>query len=390
MRIDTAFYVHWPYCEAKCPYCDFNSHFTRNLQENEEYYLKAILAEIEYYAQTYGKRYLTSIYFGGGTPSLMNENTISQILEQIAKFYILADNIEITIEVNPASYMEVKFKCYREIGINRVSIGVQSFNAKALKNLGRVHSVAEAKQALYCAAELFDNYSFDLIYARCDQSIDEWKQELYYALSFDAPHMSLYELTIEPGTKFETLVKNGKMNVVLSEEGAKFYEVTQKIMNKALKPAYEVSNHAKKGFASKHNNSYWNYKEYIGVGPGAHSRICLLGTPIIIAQYNEKQPNLWQKRIIENGNAVKQKYMLDSKTQAQELILNSMRIKEGLDVSRFELLWGRSLCDKAIDDLISKKLLEPTNKTGYNAKHLRPTQKGLLFVDYIIRTLTKM
>ena len=390
MRIDTAFYVHWPYCEAKCPYCDFNSHFTRNLQENEEYYLKAILAEIEYYAQTYSKRYLTSIYFGGGTPSLMNENTISQILEQIAKFYILADNIEITIEVNPASYMEVKFKCYREIGINRVSIGVQSFNAKALKNLGRVHSVAEAKQSLYCAAELFDNYSFDLIYARCDQSIDEWKQELYYALSFDAPHMSLYELTIEPGTKFETLVKNGKMNVVLSEEGAKFYEVTQKIMNKALKPAYEVSNHAKKGFASKHNNSYWNYKEYIGVGPGAHSRICLLGTPIIIAQYNEKQPNLWQKRIIENGNAVKQKYMLDSKTQAQELILNSMRIKEGLDVSRFELLWGRSLCDKAIDDLISKKLLEPTNKTGYNAKHLRPTQKGLLFVDYIIRTLTKM
>lgn len=390
MRIDTAFYVHWPYCEAKCPYCDFNSHFTRNLQENEKYYLKAILAEIEYYAQTYGKRYLTSIYFGGGTPSLMNENTISQILEQIAKFYILADNIEITIEVNPASYMEVKFKCYREIGINRISIGVQSFNAKALKNLGRVHSVAEAKQALYCAAELFDNYSFDLIYARCDQSIDEWKQELYYALSFDAPHMSLYELTIEPGTKFETLVKNGKMNVVLSEEGAKFYEVTQKIMNKALKPAYEVSNHAKKGFASKHNNSYWNYKEYIGVGPGAHSRICLLGTPIIIAQYNEKQPNLWQKRIIENGNAVKQKYMLDSKTQAQELILNSMRIKEGLDVSRFELLWGRSLCDKAIDDLISKKLLEPTNKTGYNAKHLRPTQKGLLFVDYIIRTLTKM
>ncbi len=390
MSIDTAFYVHWPYCEAKCPYCDFNSHLTRNLHEHEEFYAKAILAEIEYYAHTYGKRYLTSIYFGGGTPSLMSENTLLRILEQIAKFYILADDIEITIEVNPASYMYDKFKCYRKIGINRVSIGVQSFNAEALKDLGRVHNVAEAEQALYCAGDLFDNYSFDLIYARYGQSIEEWEEELYYGLSFDAPHMSLYELTIEPGTKFETLVKNGKMKVISSEEGAKFYDLTQKIMNKALKPAYEVSNHAAEGFSSKHNNSYWKYKEYIGVGPGAHSRIWLLGTPIIMAQYNEKQPNLWQKRIIEFGSAIKQKYMLDSQAQAEELILNSMRIKEGLNVSRFELLWGRSLCNKAINDLISKKLLEPMRKTGYNAKYLRPTQKGLLFVDYIIRTLTKL
>lgn len=386
----TAFYVHWPYCEAKCPYCDFNSHLSKNLLENEENYLKALLKEIENYANIYGKRSFSSIYFGGGTPSLMSENSLAQILNQIAKYYSFNENIEITIEVNPASYMRRKFVAYRTIGINRVSIGVQSFNSQALQTLGRVHSVDEAVEALLSAQEIFNNYSFDLIYARTDQTIRQWEEELCYALSFDAPHMSLYELTIEPGTKFATLVNNGKMQVVSNEIGAEFYKVTQNIMRRASRPAYEVSNHAKVNYESIHNQTYWQYQEYIGVGPGAHSRIWLNGTSVILAQANIKQPNLWQKRIFETGIAIEQNYKLDAIEQAEELILNSMRTRKGLDVTRFELLYGNALNIKVIENLIAEKLLEPIAKTGYKAKQLCPTEKGLLFVDYIIRQLTNL
>lgn len=380
----SAFYVHWPYCEIKCPYCDFNSHFTRNLLGKEQEYLKAILTEIEFYARFYGKCYLTSIYFGGGTPSLMSEKTIAEILNQIAKLYDLAPNIEITIEVNPNSYIRSKFKSYKIIGINRVSIGVQSFDNTALKMLGRAHNVVQAEQALSCAAELFANYSFDLIYARAEQNIKQWERELKHALSFNAPHMSLYELTIEPGTKFATLVNNGKLKVLDVTKAAKFYELTQNIMNQAQMPAYEVSNHAKEGYISSHNMAYWRYKEYIGVGPGAHSRIWLQNTPIILAQYNEKQPNLWQKNISEKGNAIIQSVSLNAKEQAEELMLNSMRIIQGLDIERFELLAGYRIDRIVIEDLVAKNLVRLTTK------YLQPTQKGLLFVDYIVRRLLNL
>lgn len=390
MPLTSAFYVHWPYCEAKCPYCDFNSHLSKNLFDNEQDYLKALLIEIESYTNIYGTRTLSSIYFGGGTPSLMSENTIEAILNHIAKYYNFTENIEITIEVNPSSFMRKKLLKYKELGINRVSIGIQSFNSEALKKLGRIHNVVEAEQALICAQEIFDNYSFDLIYARAEQTIQEWEEELYHGLSFNAPHMSLYELTIEPGTKFATLVNNGKMKVVSNEVGAEFYQVTQKIMNEAFMPAYEVSNHAKVNCESKHNLAYWQYKEYIGVGPGAHSRIWVMGTPAIIAQSNIKQPNLWQKRIVETGLAIEHNYKLEQKEQAEELILNSMRTRKGLNLTRFELLYGDKLNFYVIEQLIAEQLLEAIPTIEYKRNQIRPTEKGLLFVDYIVRQLTNL
>lgn len=377
-----AYYIHWPYCEVKCPYCDFNSHRIKDSVNSENYYIQALLREIEYYANLYGCRELTSIYFGGGTPSLLSQESLRHILKQIKSYYKVAEDAEITIEVNPSSYIKEKFLAYKEIGINRISIGVQSFSQEGLDMLGRIHSVNQAEEAISCAGEIFNNYSFDLIYARDGQSLAEWKAELQYALSFNSPHMSLYELTIEPETKFATLVKNGKLKTVSDDVATEFYNITQQLMNEAQMPAYEVSNHAKAGYKSRHNSSYWAYQEYIGVGPGAHSRIWTLGTSLVTAIMAEKQPDMWQRRILSEGHAIVQQNHMSQLEQAAELLLTSMRTREGLDINRFRLLSGRNLNPDVLNELMEYNLVEL-------GKNLQPTEKGLLFVDYIIKRLSE-
>ena len=323
-------YVHWPFCLSKCPYCDFNSHVREGVDHVR--WQRALVRELGFYAeQTQGRR-VTSIFFGGGTPSLMSPATVSAVIDAVAGYWQLAPGAEITLEANPTSVEAGKFRDFRATGVNRVSLGVQALNDADLKFLGRQHSAAEALHAVELAAFFFPRFTFDLIYARPGQTQNVWQAELKQALSFAAAHLSLYQLTIEPGTAFHTLYARGAFTLPDDDERGALYELTQDMMASAMMPDYEVSNHARVGEESRHNLTYWRYGDYVGVGPGAHGRLTQGARKI--ATRAHRAPEIWLEQVEKSENGAHPPEDVAAKARGQELLMMGLRLYEGVPLAR--------------------------------------------------------
>ena len=291
-------YIHWPFCAAKCPYCDFNSHVRTFFDQKE--WVDAYVKSLEYYAALLPEKQMVSLFFGGGTPSLMTGESVRAIIDTVRRLWPVVNDFEVTLEANPTSVEAQKFEAFKEAGVTRISLGVQALNDADLKFLGREHNVAEALQAVEVAAQYFDRYSFDLIYGRPDQALKAWESELKQALTYARGHMSLYQLTIERGTPFHMQYHRGEFSVPDEVQGAEFYHVTQDVMEAAGLPSYEVSNHAAPGQACRHNLVYWHMADYIGVGAGAHGRFTMDGDKY--ASRDHSAPDIWLKRVREQGH----------------------------------------------------------------------------------------
>ena len=374
-----AVYVHWPFCLAKCPYCDFNSH-VRNAPVDEARFVNAFRAEIRHRAALAPGRVARSIFFGGGTPSLMRPQTVQAVIDAIAEVWTLAPDAEITLEANPTSVEAGRFRGYRAAGVNRLSIGVQALNDADLKALGRRHTVSEALAAVDIAAATFQRTSFDLIYARPGQSLVAWRAELTEALKRGSEHLSLYQLTIEPDTIFERLWKTDKLRLPDADLARALFDVTQEIAAAHGLPAYEVSNHARPGAESRHNLVYWRYGEYAGVGPGAHGRLATeTGRR---AQATEKHPEMWLTQVEAEGHGLVENELLSAEEQGDEFLLMGLRLKEGVDPKRFEALSGRPLDRRQIDTLALEGFVDE-DESG----RLRVTPLGAPLLDSIVADL---
>jgi oxygen-independent coproporphyrinogen-3 oxidase len=380
-------YIHWPFCAQKCPYCDFNSH-VRFGGWDEARYLAAYKRELDHVAgvmsassppplwgkpgagdahtpalkippSSHGggeKRIVSSIFFGGGTPSLMKPETVGGILDHIAKLWPVAPGAEITLEANPNSVEAARFAGFRAAGVNRVSIGVQSLREGDLKRLGRIHSVDEAKAAIAIAHRTFDRVSFDLIYARPDQTLDEWRTELSEAIAMATGHLSLYQLTIEPETRFADLYAKGRLVIPAAEDAHDLYELTQELTAAANLNQYEISNHARAGEESRHNLIYWRYGEYAGIGPGAHGRIT---TPDAhLATNTERSPERWLASVEESGHGIVDTETLSSEQRTDEMLLMGLRLEEGIDLDRLARIGGRAPRASILSGLIEEGYLE--------------------------------
>lgn len=325
-------YVHWPFCKAKCPYCDFNSH-VRHQPVDELGFAKAIASELAYMKSRTEKREVTSIFFGGGTPSLMPPASVAHVLDAVAALWPVAADAEITLEANPTSVEAENFRGYRSAGVNRVSVGVQALDAADLQALGRQHTPDEALAAFRLAAKIFPRVSFDLIYARPQQTRDAWTAELTRALLEQQGHMSLYQLTIEPETRFFDLHEKGALKIPEDDLAADLYDITQELTDKAGLPCYEISNHAKAGHESQHNLLYWRYGEYAGAGPGAHSR--LVDGENRFALATERHPETWRQKVLQHGHGIVTEESVSTEEQSRERLLMGMRIAEGIALSDF-------------------------------------------------------
>ena len=373
-------YVHWPFCLAKCPYCDFNSH-VRLQPPDQARYIAAFRREIAHRAALAPGRIVSSIFFGGGTPSLMEGRTVGAILDAIAEYWTVAPDCEVSLEANPTSVEAGRFADFRAAGVNRVSLGVQALNDADLKSLGRMHSAQEALDAVAIARRYFERYSFDLIYARSvDQTPALWRAELELAISHAAEHLSLYQLTIEPETAFERLFRAGKLAIPDPDAGAALYELTQEITAKHGLPVYEISNHARPGAECRHNLVYWRYGEYAGVGPGAHGR--LVTAEGRMAQSTEKRPEAWLERVDAEGAALVENERLNAEAQGDEYLLMGLRLVEGIDPHVFEGLSGRKLNGNRIGSLIAEGFLarKPDGR-------LAATPEGALLLDALVADL---
>ena len=376
---DFAVYVHWPFCLSKCPYCDFNSH-VRHGGYDETRYLRAIEAELASTAARIGPRTVSSVFFGGGTPSLMQPSTVEGIINTIGKHWMLKNDAEISLEANPTSVEATRFRGYRSAGVNRVSLGVQALDDQSLKELGRLHSADEALAAIAVARSIFDRYSFDLIYTRPRQTLEGWALELNRAISEAAEHLSLYQLTIEPGTPFHGLHKAGKL--IMPEEGLArdLFDLTQQICADAGLPAYEVSNHARPGAECRHNLVYWRGHEYAGVGPGAHGRLNVDGRRY--ATETERKPEAWLDLIDANGIGLTVDEALRPGEVADEFLLMGLRLVEGIDPKRFAALSGRTLDPGRLAFLMDGGAVE----TMANGR-LRVTPSGFPLLDAVVADL---
>ncbi len=348
-------YVHWPFCASKCPYCDFNSH-VRMAGVDEPRFAAAFACEIAHMAALAPGRTVTSIFLGGGTPSLMKPETVGGVLDAIGAAWPVARDAEITLEANPSSVEAERFAGYRAAGVNRVSLGVQALSDGDLKALGRLHSVAEARRAIDIAARTFDRFSFDLIYARPAQTPDAWRAELSEALGMMRDHLSLYQLTIEEGTPFAGLHRAGKLAVPDPELADTLYEITQELTEAAGIPAYEISNHARAGAESRHNLTYWRYGDYAGIGPGAHGRLIIDRKRH--ALMTERQPEAWASAVEQHGHGIVDDTMLTRSEEADEMLLMGLRLAEGIDLRRLEALGGVRPSRAAIERLEKLALLE--------------------------------
>jgi len=348
-------YLHWPFCAAKCPYCDFNSH-VRHGGVDETRFLAAFRAEIDHVAARTPGRTVTSIFLGGGTPSLMQPATVAGLLDGVAARWPVASDAEITMEANPSSVEAARFRGYRAAGVNRVSLGVQALDDASLRVLGRLHDVAQALDAIRVAQATFARTSFDLIYARPGQTPAQWREELGAALKLAGEHLSLYQLTIEPGTPFHGLARAGKLVTPDDDVGRALYDVTQELCTEAGLPAYEISNHARAGAESRHNLLYWRYGEYAGIGPGAHGR--LVTTTERIGTVTERGPEAWLARVERDGHGIAESESLAPADQADEFLVMGLRLREGIDPERYAALKGRPLNGNRIGMLIGDGLLE--------------------------------
>ncbi|VAW20506.1 Radical SAM family enzyme, similar to coproporphyrinogen III oxidase, oxygen-independent, clustered with nucleoside-triphosphatase RdgB [hydrothermal vent metagenome] len=374
-----AIYVHWPFCASKCPYCDFNSHVRRG-PFNEVEFVGAYLDELSHFAALSKGKKVGSIFFGGGTPSLMEPRSVGAIIEKIDELWPVDQNVEITLEANPTSVEANRFKSYRQAGVNRVSLGVQSLRDEPLARLGRLHSVGEAKLAVGIAQSIFERSSFDLIYARPHQSLAEWEAELNEALNMAVGHLSLYQLTIEKGTRYYDLRAAGKLAMPSSDLSADFYQLTQEICNAAGLPAYEISNHARPGEESVHNLTYWRYGEYIGVGAGAHGRLLINDERHALA--SEKQPQKWAKLVAKTGSGLVVDDRLTWEEEADEYLVMGMRLKEGISLERYHQLSGRQLNPVQISELLDIGFVQRLENGN-----LRVSDKGWPVLDAVVADL---
>ncbi|MGB0960431.1 MAG: radical SAM family heme chaperone HemW [Halocynthiibacter sp.] len=370
-------YVHWPFCQAKCPYCDFNSYVSDNIEISA--WETAFLAEIEYWAAVTGPRVLTSVYFGGGTPSLMPPNLVAAIIDKAASLWSLANDCEITLEANPTSVEATKFEGFKAAGVNRISMGFQALNDHDLKALGRLHSVDESLKALDTAQSLFERVNFDLIYGRQNQSKQDWERELNQAINLNPSHMSLYQLTIESGTRFADLYNAGKLRGLPDEDhGADLYELTQEITQNAGLPSYEVSNHARSGEQSQHNLIYWRAGDYIGIGPGAHGRYTIRGTRY--ATETEIAPLTWLDAATRRSDQHRTRITQSRNDVDNEVLMMGLRTNEGVDLTRLNLREKEFLYNK-INLLSEDALVQLRSDTLFT------TSNGKLLLNHVIKEL---
>jgi len=372
-------YVHWPFCAAKCPYCDFNSHVRAAVEE--EAWVAAILREMAYVAEAQGEArpVLQTVFFGGGTPSLMQGASVGRILEEARKLWPWGNDVEITLEANPASADAARFADYRAAGVNRVSLGIQALNDTDLKFLGRLHNLAEAKAALALAQKTFERVSLDLIYARPGQSLAAWKQELTEALAIGTEHLSLYQLTIEPQTPFALQHQKGTLVIPDEDLAAALFDLTQEVTAAAGLPAYEVSNHAKPGAEARHNLIYWRYGAYAGVGPGAHGRLHLGGK--YIATITERLPERWLRQVESKGHGFSEWSEVAPTDAAHEHLLMNLRLAEGLDLAAYYARWSTVPSPARIAELQAQGLV------SLEGEMLRATPRGLLVLNSLIAEL---
>ena len=372
-------YIHWPFCLSKCPYCDFNSH-VRAAAIDQPRYAAAFEAEIASTAARIGARTVSTIFIGGGTPSLMQPATVAAVLDAIARHWTVAANAEITLEANPTSVEAERFDGFRAAGVNRVSLGVQALDDTALAGLGRRHTAAEALAAVRVAQSAFERSSFDLIYARPGQTLEAWEAELRAAIAEAAEHLSLYQLTIEQGTPFAALHASGKLTLPAPELARAFYDVTQEVCAAAGLPAYEVSNHARAGAQCRHNLIYWRYHEYAGIGPGAHGRIGVDGTRHATA--TEPRPEDWLERVESAGHGIIVDEMLSRAQMSDEFLLMGLRLTDGIDPGRYRALCGRPLDDARVAALARDGFVDQ-DRDGM----VRVTRAGFPVLDAVIAQL---
>jgi putative oxygen-independent coproporphyrinogen III oxidase len=370
-------YIHWPYCQSKCPYCDFNSHVATHIDQNR--WKSSYLSEIERCGSETKGRILNSVFFGGGTPSLMEPEVVDAVIDKIRRTWPTSNDLEITLEANPGSVEAGRFAGFRQAGVNRISMGIQALNDLDLKQLGRLHSVAEAKAAFEIARAQFERVSFDLIYARQGQSLQDWRSELSEAVAMAVDHLSLYQLTVEDGTAFGDRFSAGKLNGLPGEDlAADMYETTQDICSGAGYEAYEVSNHAKPGAFSKHNLIYWSAGDYLGIGPGAHGRLTLNGQRY--ATEAPKSPNHWLD-LIETNQMPESRELITESGQGIEYLMMGLRVLEGISLSRYKAMSGADLPPSKLDALIDLGVIHITGD------RLRTTQRGRLILNAVISEL---
>jgi putative oxygen-independent coproporphyrinogen III oxidase len=375
---DFGVYIHWPFCKAKCPYCDFNSHVRHEAVDHMSF-ANAIVQELKWLQQKSLGKKVTSIFFGGGTPSLMPPAAVELVLQSIAALWSISETAEITLEANPTSVEAENFRGYRTAGINRISVGVQSLVEDDLKALGRQHTPDEALKAFRLAAKIFPRVSFDLIYARPRQDYKKWREELTRALGEQEGHMSLYQLTIEPETRYFDLHAAGKLVIPDDDTAAALYDITQELTDRHGLGAYEISNHAASGHESLHNLTYWRYGEYAGAGPGAHSR--LRAGENRLALNTEKHPETWRQKVNAEGHGFVEQQELTPAEQAPEFLLMGLRITEGIDMKRYENLAGAPLDRFKIAGLEGLGFITQANG------RLMATPRGRPILNAIIREL---
>ncbi|SMH55670.1 radical SAM family heme chaperone HemW [Azospirillum agricola] len=376
-----AIYVHWPFCKSKCPYCDFNSHVRERVDHAR--WRAALVRELEHYAGLTAGRTVTSVFFGGGTPSLMEPETVGAVLDRIAALWPVAPGLEVTLEANPTSVEADKFRAFRNAGINRVSLGIQSLNDTDLRFLGRQHSAHEATGAIALAARLFDRFSFDLIYARPGQSIAAWEAELRQALDHAVGHLSVYQLTIEEGTAFFPLHARGDLVLPDEDLAGDLYEATQSLLSGAGLPAYEISNHARPGEESRHNLTYWRYGDYVGVGPGAHGRLTLEGEKF--ATRAHRAPEIWLERVERDGHGAASPDPIDRTARGTELLMMGLRLTEGIRLARLAEEAGRDPLD-VLDQAALKRLIDG-GFLALDAERLRATHEGRQRLNAVLGSL---
>lgn len=382
MRDHLGIYLHWPFCLSKCPYCDFNSHVAANIDHAAWH--RSLLAELDHFARETSGREVTSIFFGGGTPSLMEPDLVAALLERIAHHWRLADDIEITLEANPGAAEADRFRGFRAAGVNRLSLGIQALNAEALRFLGRKHDLGEAMAALERGRAVFPRLSFDLIYCRPGQSVDAWDRELHQALSIAADHLSLYQLTIEEGTAFDPAYKRGDFQLPDEDIAAELFALTHERCAAVGLPAYEVSNHAKPGAECRHNLVYWQGGDWLGIGPGAHGRmIDESGSAWAIRQI--RAPHLWLGAVADRGHGTEERVALDPVQHQSELVMMGLRLRRGLDAAYFARRTGAAL--KECLDPVGLERMISGGFVEWDEKRLRATDSGFPLLNSVIAAL---